>query len=208
MPAVSAVISTGESRSRLPRSTICLGEPLALLLHQVEVVGDEQDAVADRDAAERDEPDQARHRQRLLGDDQREHAADERRRGWRSGSADTIRTDGNSMSSTKNMPTRPTPRRGSRSAAWPASWLSNCPPYSTKYPAGIDPFLDTRRSMSATAAAGRGRGVAADHRFRRDVLALDLVRPGGPVGDVGQVLQPHLAVGRPAGRAAVPRGSW
>ena len=65
MPAVSAVISTGESRSRLPRRIIVSREALALVPHQVDVVRHEQDAVADRDAAERDEADQARHGQRL-----------------------------------------------------------------------------------------------------------------------------------------------
>ena len=64
MPAVSAVISTGANRSRLPRSNHLLGEVFALFLHQVEVVRDEQNAVADRDAAQRDEADQAGDRQR------------------------------------------------------------------------------------------------------------------------------------------------
>ena len=56
-----------------------LRKALAFLLHEVEVVGDQQDAVADGDPAERDEADEARDRERLLRDGQGERPADEGR---------------------------------------------------------------------------------------------------------------------------------
>ena len=40
MPAASAVMSTGTSRSFVPRMTICAGEAFALVLHEVQVMAD------------------------------------------------------------------------------------------------------------------------------------------------------------------------
>ena len=55
--------------SRISTYLPLLTERFALVLHQVDVVGHKQDAVADGDSAERNEPDQARHSEGLLRDD-------------------------------------------------------------------------------------------------------------------------------------------
>ena len=76
-PAESAVISTGVSRSRLPRTIIRAAEGLALAQHQIDVVADLEDAVARADAAKRDEADHGRDRERLPGEPQGDDAADQ-----------------------------------------------------------------------------------------------------------------------------------
>ena len=70
----------------------------------------------------------------------------------------TIRHDGNSMYSTKNIPTTDSAASTliSRVARF---WLSNCPPYSTKYPSGIGTSAFTTFSMSPTTDA-RSRPAA------------------------------------------------
>ena len=65
MPAVKAVISTGDNRSRLPRRIVACENDLPFLLHQMKVMGHQQDAVANGDSAQRNEADEAGDGERL-----------------------------------------------------------------------------------------------------------------------------------------------
>ena len=79
-PADSAVISTGVSRSRLPRRTRSRPNGIAFVQREIDVVADLQNAVAGRDARQRDESDHAGDGKRLTGDPQGGDAADQRQR--------------------------------------------------------------------------------------------------------------------------------
>ena len=77
--AIIAVIATGRMRDSAP-ALHRLGRAAARIATQLADALDQEHAVLHRDAEERDESDQRRHRQRQSRDRQREHAADRRRR--------------------------------------------------------------------------------------------------------------------------------
>ena len=79
-PADSAVISTGVSRSSAAAHDEVAAERHAFVQRQIDVVADLQDAVARRDAGQRDEADHAGDRERLAGDPERRDRADQRER--------------------------------------------------------------------------------------------------------------------------------
>ena len=64
----NAVISIGASRSLPARSIIFRVKPSPSMRYQVQVVGDEQNAVVRGDPGQRNEAHHARHRQRLSRD--------------------------------------------------------------------------------------------------------------------------------------------
>ena len=104
---------------------------------------DQQDAVADGDAAQRDEADQARDGQRLPGEHQRQHAADERRR---QGIEDLQRR---SAPTDRASSARRTCRRPRRPPGWRSSWWPA---------AGSRTARRTRRSSPPAGSTWRRRG--------------------------------------------------
>ena len=114
----------------------------------------------------------------------------------------TIRPDGNSMYSTKNMPTTDTADRAvmSRVASF---WLWNCPPYSIVYPSGSGTSAATTRSMSPTTEA-RSRPRAL-HRItirRRASSRFTWLAPASPpVGGVMSARSFSRTCSRPPGRS-------
>ena len=135
-----------------------LGERLALVLDEVQVVRDHHDAVAARDAGERDEPDERRDRERLRREPQRHDAADERERDVEHHLRDDPERSGSGRTA-RGSSRRARTARGSRSAASPPAGSRTARRTRRSSPAGISTSAATR-ALRLLDRRRRGRAPA------------------------------------------------